>query len=101
MESLKVVAFDIAAMLMSIEGRAGIPAFLIHDSPREADLGESIYHRFFALADRLERMALEPSFQYIIATTSNPPDDVQRSDRVILRVSGSGVNERLPRSDLG
>ena len=38
-ESLKVIAFDLATMCMSIEGRTHLPAFLIHDSPREADLG--------------------------------------------------------------
>lgn len=101
MESLKVVAFDLATMLMGIEGRAGLPAFLIHDSPREADLGESIYHRFFAFAAALEGLTPEPCFQYIITTTSNPPDHALGSDRLVLKLSGSNVNERLLRCDLG
>lgn len=43
MESLKAIAFDVAALLMTLqlmtlEGRTHLPALLIHDSPREADL---------------------------------------------------------------
>ena len=59
-------------MLMSMEGSAGVPAFLIHDSRREADLGESIYHRLFRFAASLERLSEQPPFQYIITTTSSP-----------------------------
>jgi len=86
---------------MSIEGRAGPPAFLIHDSPREADLGESSYQRFFRFSELLEGLTPEPCFQYIITTTSNPPDDILGSDRLVLKLSGSDVSERLLRCDLG
>ena len=53
-DSLKVIAFDLAVMSMSIEGHTHLPAFLVHDSPREADLGLSVYHRLFQLARHLE-----------------------------------------------
>jgi hypothetical protein len=43
----KVVAFDLAALCLTIEGATRIPSFLVHDSPREADLGGSIYGRLF------------------------------------------------------
>jgi len=101
MESLKTLAFDLTAMLMSIEGRAGVPAFLIHDSPREADLGESIYHRLFRFAASLESLSEPPPFQYIITTTSNPPVEIQSSDCLVQKLSGSTVNDRLLRCDLG
>jgi CII-binding regulator of phage lambda lysogenization HflD len=101
MESLKTIVFDLTAMLMSIEGRAGVPAFLIHDSPREADLGESIYHRLFRFAASLESLSAEPPFQYIITTTSNPPAEIQASDYLVLKLSGSSVSDRLLRCDLG
>ena len=101
MESLKALAFDLTAMLMSIEGRAGVPAFLIHDSPREADLGESIYHRLFRFGVSLEGLAENPPFQYIITTTSNPPEEIQSSDCLVQKLSGSTVNDRLLRCDLG
>lgn len=101
MESLKTLVFDLTAMLMSIEGRAGVPAFLIHDSPREADLGESIYHRLFRFAASLEGLSEQPPFQYIITTTSNPPAEIQSSDFLVQKLSGSSVNDRLLRCDLG
>jgi len=47
-----------------------LPAFLVHDSPREADLGEAIYHRLFRLVRSFERLGDDPPFQYIITTTS-------------------------------
>jgi len=100
MESLKALAFDVAAMLMSLEARAGVPAFLVHDSPREADLGESIYHRLFRFAVALENLSEQPPFQYIITTTSGPPAEVQSSEYVVQSLSGSTVNDRLLRCDL-
>lgn len=99
MESLKALAFDLASLLMSIEGRAGIPAFLIHDSPREADLGESIYHRLFRFGADLEGLSDEPPFQYIITTTTDPPAEIRTSKRLVLQLSGSRVEERLLRWD--
>jgi len=100
MESLKTLVFDLTAMLMSIEGRAGVPAFLIHDSPREADLGESIYHRLFRFAASLEGLSEQPPFQYIVTTTSDPPAEIRTSDCLVQKLSGSSVNDRLLRCDL-
>ena len=59
-DSLKVIAFDLAVLCMSIEGCTNLPAFLVHDSPREADLGLSVYHRLFDLARHLEGNGWEP-----------------------------------------
>src|SRR3546814_14292796 len=44
-DSLKIVAFDLSALMMTIEGQTRLGGFLLHDSPREADLGRSIYNR--------------------------------------------------------
>lgn len=100
MESLKAVAFDVAAMLMSIEGRASLPAFLIHDSPREADLGLSHYHRLFRLIAKLETLGPLPPFQYIVTTTTSPPNEMIESGAVVLRLQGLESEERLFRRDL-
>ena len=101
MESLKTLGFDLMSILMSLEGRAGIPAFLIHDSPREADLGESIYHRLFRFAVSLESLSEQPPFQYIVTTTSNPPAEIQSSERLVQHLAGSAVEDRLFRCELG
>jgi hypothetical protein len=101
MESLKAIAFDLSALLMSIEGHSMLPAFLVHDSPREADLGEAIYHRLFRLVRSFERLGDDPPFQYIITTTSRPPDDFCQMPFLVAELQGSKAGERLLRRDLG
>ena len=100
MESLKAIAFDLAAMLMSIEGRSVVPAFLVHDSPREADLGVSIYHRWFRFIASLEKLSTEALFQYIITTTSEPPQELRSSGSVVEILHGAQPAERLLRREL-
>jgi len=101
MESLKAIAFDLAALLMSIEGHSMLPAFLVHDSPREADLGEAIYHRLFRFVRSLEPLGNDPPFQYIITTTSRPPDELRVSPFLVAEFQGSIAKERLLCRDLG
>jgi len=74
LETLKILCFDIAALVLSIEGRGFHPRFLLHDGPREADMDVDLYHRLFLLILELEKAfaGAEPSFQYIITTTEPP-----------------------------
>jgi len=98
-DSLKVIAFDLAVMCMSIEGDLPLPAFLVHDSPREADLGLSVYHRLFHLVRHLEPKESLPLFQYIVTTTTRPPNEL--SDKPWLRETLGGATEaRLLKRDL-
>jgi hypothetical protein len=99
-DSLKVLAFDLAALCLSIEGATRIPAFLLHDSPREADLGLSIYHQLFHLVREIENQAQQPLFQYIVTTTTRPPDELTREPWLVLTVRGSPGLERLLGCDL-
>ena len=98
-ESLKVIAFDLAVMCMSMQGTTRLPAFLLHDSPREADLGLSVYHRLFDVVNGLEG-TLTSAFQYIVTTTTQPPPAFQQTPwlREVLR--GAPPQERLLRCDL-
>ena len=98
-DSLNVIAFDLAAMCMSLEGKARQPAFLIHDSPREADLGLSIFHRLFGVVREMEQIGPAPMFQYIITTTTSPPSSL-RGDSSLATVLGGSTTERLLRRDL-
>jgi hypothetical protein len=100
MESLKAIAFDLAAMLMSIEGRTVVPTFLVHDSPREADLGVSIYHRWFRFIASLEKLSTDAPFQYIITTTSEPPQELLSSGFVVETLQGADPTNRLLRREL-
>lgn len=99
-ESLKVLAFDLAALCLSIEGATRIPAFFLHDSPREADLGLSIYHELFRLVREIEEQTDQPLFQYIVTTTTRPPQDLASEPWLRLTLRGAPGNERLLRCDL-
>jgi hypothetical protein len=97
---VKVLAFDLATLCRSIEGATKLPALLIHDSPRTSDLGLSIYHELFHLMRELENVGLGPQFQYIVTTTSRPPDDLVDDERVRLKLNGSPAEARLLGRDL-
>ena len=97
---VKVIAFDLATLCRSIEGATHLPSLLIHDSPRTSDLGLSIYHELFHLTRELEDVGTGPQFQYIITTTSRPPDELVSNERVRLKLMGSPAEARLLRRDL-
>lgn len=97
---VKVLAFDLATLCRSIEGATKLPALLIHDSPRSSDLGLSIYHELFHLMRELEDVGTGPQFQYIVTTTSRPPDELVPDERVRLKLKGSPAAARLLRRDL-
>ena len=99
-ESLKVLAFDVACLCLSIEGRTRVPAFLVHDSPREADLGQTIYDEHFRLLRLIEKELSGAVFQYLLTTTTKPPQELNCEPwrRLVLR--GAPSTERLLRRDL-
>ncbi|CEJ11286.1 hypothetical protein BN1110_01573 [bacterium YEK0313] len=99
-ESLKVLAFDLACLCLSIEGSTRVPPFLVHDSPREADLGLSIYDELFRLMRELETLTETTAFQYIVTTTTRPPDDLRFDPWLRLTVRGAPGSERLMGRDL-
>lgn len=99
-DSLKVVAFDLAALCLSMEGKTQVPAFLVHDSPREADLGLSLYERVFHFVHDLEGKTESPAFQYIITTTTRPPKYLAKKPWLTMTLSGSPASERLLKRDL-
>jgi uncharacterized protein YoxC len=99
-ESLKVIGFDLSVLAMTIEGQTRLPGFFVHDSPREADLGLSVYHPIFDFVRRLEGFGPAPLFQYIITTTTEPPKHLLTEPWLRLTIHGSPANERLLGADL-
>lgn len=77
-KSALVLALDWTACLESVAGRGFFPRFFIHDSPREADRDLKAYRRLFELAKEMEDAfdGAEPSFQYIVSTTTAPPQEL-------------------------
>jgi len=100
LDSLKIVAFDLAALHLAVEEKASLPAFLIHDSPREADLDETLYARLFDLVKQWEEGTDPPCFQYIVTTTTAPPKHLQNEQYVRLEMSSTPATERLFKVDL-
>lgn len=100
LDSLKIVAFDLAALHMAIEEKADLPAFLIHDSPREADLDGQLYAALFRLVLQWEESAGTPCFQYILTTTTAPPPELQSDHYVRLRMSSTPAEQRLFAMDI-
>lgn len=99
-DSLKIVAFDLAALLTSFEGGGQLPGLLVHDSPREAALDASIYQHLFAVAHELERRGEVPLFQYVLTTTTAPPREFARRPWLRLELRGAPAEQRPPRMDL-
>lgn len=99
-ESLKVVIFDLAVLTLAIEGQTRFPGFLIHDSPREADLDLLVYHRLFEFVQTLEGIGSVPQFQYLVTTTTAPPQQVVDGDGLRLKLRGAPPEGRLFKTDL-
>ena len=101
LETVKLLAFDLAAMTDSIEGRGYFPRFLIHDGPREADMAVGVYERLCLYARRLEECFNgEAGFQYILTTTTQPPEQFLHDPWLRLRLAGVPAEERLFRMNL-
>lgn len=81
--TLRLLIFDLACLIGSQHDIEHHPGFLIHDSPREADLSNFIYQRMFTLIAGEDERAEVESVQYIIATTEAPPKDLAESPFLI------------------
>ncbi len=80
------LSLDLACLSASICGLGHLPRFIIHDSPREADLESHIYARLFEFIMKLELSFgdRQPSFQYIVTTTTPPPPELSQSPFLLL-----------------
>jgi hypothetical protein len=92
--TLKILIFDLAALLASARQSANHPGFLIHDSPREADLTAAIYRRVFDIAKGEEFSVEEAPVQYIITTTEPPPDHLNLKPWLVHPPFSSTEKER-------
>ncbi len=100
MDGMKTWAFDVASLLSAIAGHSFLPAFLIHDGPREGDLGISLYYRYFQFLAELSGLTSEPPFQYIITTTTPPPNGLNTIREPVVVLDGTRGSERLLRRAL-
>lgn len=95
---LEVLLGDIVCLLDSAVSEASNhPGFLVHDCPREADMSELLYREFFLAAaeaaDQLGGDGMAP-FQFIVTTTSAPPDKLGGAPHIVLELA-PGADESL------
>lgn len=98
-ETLAVLLADLTLLLEGNASHAYHPGFLIHDSPREADLDLRIYHRLLEIAESsLGRSEPDEElpFQYIVTTTT-PPSERLRASSVLKHRLGSGKDSLFGR----
>ncbi|WIV99688.1 coiled-coil domain-containing protein [Kinneretia aquatilis] len=95
---LEVLLGDIVCLLDSAMSEASNhPGFLVHDCPREADMSERLYREFFlAAAEAAEQLGRdgEAPFQFIVTTTSPPPEELGGAPHVVLELA-PGADEAL------
>lgn len=91
---LEILVGDLVCLLDSSHPASAFPSLLIHDCPREADMGPRPYRDFLHLIERIEREAYGAGapFQYIVTTTTPPPESLQKEPylRVTLDPSHDG-----------
>ena len=104
METLAVLLGDLSCLVFnSLSEKSLLPGIMIHDSPREADLGLRLYHRFIRFVADLDQSFAETTgcpFQYILTTTTPPPESLKRSDAVRLQLDAAIEDGLLLRTDL-
>jgi len=104
METLAVLLGDISCLLFnSFSERSRLPGFMIHDSPREADLGLRLYHSFIRFIFELDQLFTSRGscpFQYVLTTTTPPPKNLRNSEAVRLQLDAAKEEGLLLRKDL-
>lgn len=92
---LEILAGDIACMLDSSSAQSFHPGFLLHDSPREAEMSESMLWALLGHVTSGESDA----FQYIVTTSTEPAEAFMPFER--LRLSSDSEDGLLFRRRVG
>jgi hypothetical protein len=90
LQTLSILLADVTCMMLGAEGSTVHPGFVVHDSPREADLGLHVYQNYLQFMGLLHEHlggAGGAPFQYIVTTTTPPPKAVQDSEAMVLKLS--------------
>lgn len=92
-ETLSVLLTDLTSLIYnSVSENSHLPGFLLHDSPREADLGLRIYRSYIRFAASLQahfNNRDQCPFQYILTTTTAPPKELRNKNFVKLRLNAA------------
>lgn len=88
---LEILIGDLVCLLDASNPASAFPGLLIHDCPREADMGPRPYRDYLHLIERIEREAYGDAapFQYIVTTTTPPPESLQEDPYLRLTLDPS------------
>lgn len=92
---LEILAGDVACLLDSTQAQSFHPGFLLHDSPREAEMSEGI---LWALIKHVAQNGGD-ALQYIITTSTEPPESLRVYER--QRLSADSTDGLLFRKHFG
>ncbi|MCT6916483.1 MAG: hypothetical protein M3000_15390 [Bacillus wiedmannii] len=91
---VKVIAFDLALLELSLNNSTYHPKLLIHDSPNVNDIDIDVYNNIFTYILDLEQAELEKKgeidFQYIITTISKPDEVLEEHIKLKLYSGDEG-----------
>jgi len=95
---LEVLLGDVTSLLdASTSESSQHPGFAVHDCPREADMSERLYREFLLMVAEAEQQLGSNGcvpFQYIVTTTSPPPERL-RSDPFLVLELRPGAEDGL------
>ncbi|GHD70891.1 hypothetical protein GCM10011419_01790 [Vogesella fluminis] len=101
---LEVLLGDITTLLDSALSDATLhPGLIVHDCPREADMSERLYREFLLLVSEAEAQLSIGSivpFQYIVTTTSPPPETLGKEPYLVLELRPGDENYSLFKKQL-
>ncbi len=87
---LEVLLGDITSLLdASTSESSQHPGFAVHDCPREADMSERLYREFLLMVVEAEQQLGSDGcvpFQYIVTTTSPPPERLRSAPFLVLEL---------------
>ena len=98
-KALTCILFDYTALIARLHGIGNHPGFLLHDSPREAEMEPSLFLPVIDFMKKLDGQIPE-SFQYIVTTTDTLSKELLESDNIVLHLDGAEESGRLLCADL-
>jgi hypothetical protein len=102
-ETLCVLLSDFASLIYNtVSESSHLPGILLHDSPREADLGLRIYRSFIRFVASVTQQLGSDNcpFQYILTTTTPPPEELRSGPSMKLKLNASKSTELLLRRNI-
>jgi len=98
--TLSILLADLSCLVYNtVYEKSNLPDFLLHDSPREADMGGYLYSNYLRLAASLQdEYGSNCPFQYIVTTTTPPPEDLKK--HVVLHLGTYPESELLLKRQL-